>query len=332
MEKLRFGVIGTGWITGAYVDGALDSGLWDLTAIYSRKEERGLEFGKKYGVSKVFTNPEDMAKFDGIDAAYIASPNFLHMEYSKLFLKNGKHVICEKPAASDPNELSEVIEYADSHKLIFMEAIMYMHMPQRNKLIEALPKIGPISLAKFDFCQRSSKYDAYLASGLPNIFNPAMESGALMDLGVYCVYPALDLFGEPEDFHIAVKLLKSGADGSGLINLIYPDKLVSIPYSKLGQASENSEIQGDFGTISISSISRLADIKLIANDGIVTPIADDDEKHKLMGYEAKDFYRYITEPDTSKDEIRKCSEMCLKVSVLLQKLRSQANIMFPKRK
>ena len=33
---LRFGTIGTGWIANSYVDGALDSGLWQLTAVYSR--------------------------------------------------------------------------------------------------------------------------------------------------------------------------------------------------------------------------------------------------------------------------------------------------------
>lgn len=48
-------------------------------------------------------------------------------------------------------------------------------------------------MVKLDFCQRSSKLDSYLEGELPNIFNPALETGALMDLGVYCVYPALAL-------------------------------------------------------------------------------------------------------------------------------------------
>lgn len=41
---LRFGTIGTGWIANSYVDGALDSGLWQLTAVYSRTKEKGLAF------------------------------------------------------------------------------------------------------------------------------------------------------------------------------------------------------------------------------------------------------------------------------------------------
>ena len=79
---------------------------------------------------------------------------------------------------------------------------MFLHLPQRKILEEALSQIGTVSLAKIDFCQRSSKLDAYLNGELPNIFNPALETGALMDLGVYCLYPALALFGKPESFQI----------------------------------------------------------------------------------------------------------------------------------
>ena len=67
---------------------------------------------------------------------------------------------------------------------------MYLHLPQRKLLEDTLQQLGQISLVKLDFCQRSSKLDRYLQGELPNIFNPALETGALMDLGVYCVYPA----------------------------------------------------------------------------------------------------------------------------------------------
>ena len=37
---LRFGTIGSGWICDEYIHGAKDSGLWELTAVYSRTRER----------------------------------------------------------------------------------------------------------------------------------------------------------------------------------------------------------------------------------------------------------------------------------------------------
>lgn len=105
---LRFGTIGTGWIANSYVDGALDSGLWQLTAVYSRTKEKGLAFAAPYGVETVFTDLEEMAATDKIDAVYIASPNKLHIEQARVFLEHGKHVICEKPLSSPRKRCSRV--------------------------------------------------------------------------------------------------------------------------------------------------------------------------------------------------------------------------------
>ena len=194
---------------------------------------------------------------------------------------------------------------------------------------EALKKIGDISVAKIDFCQRSSKYDAYLAGSLPNIFNPALETGALMDLGVYCVYPALYLFGKPQNTLAVSHLLASGADGSDIVAMQYPDKLVNLVFSKVGQAGANTDFQGTNGTVSVESISKLANISIRYNNGTVEEVCGEEEKFKLMGYEAKDFYRYITEPEASHAEYEQCSALAYDVSVYMEEIRKLANIRFP---
>ena len=326
---LRFGTIGTSWITNSYIDGALDSGLWTLTAVYSRTLEKGREFGAKYGVETVFTDMEAMAQSDLIDAVYIASPNKLHAEHVRIFLENGKHVICEKPLSAHAKDVTALQTLAKERGLIYLEAIMFMHLPQRRLLEEALEKIGGVNVAKLDFCQRSSKYDAYLAGNLPNIFNPALETGALMDLGIYCVYPALYLFGMPERTQITVQLLASGADGSGIVAMQYPDKLVNLVYSKVGQAAANTDFQGNLGTVSVASISKLANIEIIYNDGSRETVCGEEPKYKLMGYEAKDFYRYITEPEASAAEYAQCCALAYAVSDYMEQLRRDAGIHFP---
>lgn len=326
---LRFGIIGTSWITDSYVEGALDSGLWELTAVYSRTEEKGRAFGAKYGVDTVFTDLTAMAQSDCIDAVYIASPNVLHMEHARICLENGKHVICEKPLSAKPEIVQQLQKLADERGLVFLEAIMFMHLPQRKLLEAALKKVGPINMVKLDFCQRSSKLDAFLAGQLPNIFNPKLETGALMDLGVYCVYPALHLFGLPDSMTAAAHLLSSGADGSGSVAMVYPDKLVNIAYSKIGQAAANTDFQGNLGTVSVESISRLANIEIIYNDGTREPVCGEEPKYKLMGYEAKDFYRYITEPEASAEEYARCKKLAYEVSVCMEALRKIAGIHFP---
>ena len=70
-------------------------------AVYSRTEERANEFADKYQIPYRFSDLESMAKSDQIDAVYIASPNSFHAEQAILCMENGKHVLCEKPMASN---------------------------------------------------------------------------------------------------------------------------------------------------------------------------------------------------------------------------------------
>lgn len=335
MRKLRFGVVGTGWITDEYIHGALDTGLWELTAVYSRTKERGEVYAKKQAelcgqpLPTVYTDLEALAGSKEVDTVYVAAPNVMHYADCKLLLSSGKHVICEKPLCAQAEKVAELQEIAKKRKLIFLEAIMFMHLPQRRILEDALSKLGNITLVRLDFCQRSSKLDSYLDGELPNIFNPELETGALMDLGVYCVYPALALFGEPEHVECSPLLLPNGIDGAGVVTMRYPDKLVLLTYSKLGQAGANTDFQGTEGTLSVDSISRIAGMRLRDKNGVVTELYGQDEKYRLMGCEARDFYRYITEPESTQAEYQRCSELSLSVSAMMEQIRKQAGIRFP---
>ena len=325
---LNFGTIGSGWITDEYIHGAKDSGLWRLTAVYSRSEAKAQEYAQKHGAKYAFTSVEELATCPEVDAVYVASPNALHYEHCKALLQRGKHVICEKPLCAQADKVRELAALAAEKQLVFLEAIMFLHQPQLKSLEAALSQIGKISMAKLDFCQRSSKLDRYLSGELPNIFNPKLETGAFMDLGVYCVYPALYLFGKPESFHASAALMDTGADGSGVVTLEYPDKLATLTYSKLGQAGANSDIQGPDGTVSVESISKLNGISLRRKDGSVEPIHGEDEKYKLMGNEAKDFYRYITQPQESREEYARCVRLSVEVAEFMEAVRRKAGIRF----
>lgn len=325
---LRFGTVGSGWITDEYINGAKDSGLWELTSVYSRTHITGEAYAKKHGAKNIYTDIEEMAKSGTIDAVYIASPNYLHFEQSKIFLENGVHVICEKPVSSQAAHVKELTKIAAENSVVFLEAIMFMHLPQRALLENALKKVGDISMAKIDFCQRSSKLDSFLAGEIPNIFNPKLETGAFMDLGVYCVFPALHLFGKPESFEASSTLLSTGADATGIITMKYPDKLVTLTYSKVGQAKAGTEFQGNEGTVYVDSISRLDDISFTDKNGNTEEICVAEDKYKLMGYEAKSFYAYIIEPEKYADDYKVCSELSILVGEFMQEARKKLGIKF----
>ncbi len=116
---MKYGVIGTGWIAEEFVKGANLTGKMELAAVYSRTEEKGREFADKFGCKTVVTSLESFAKSNDFTSVYIASPNALHYEQSKLMLENGKNVICEKPITVTPEQLEELQQLADEKKLIY---------------------------------------------------------------------------------------------------------------------------------------------------------------------------------------------------------------------
>lgn len=325
---LKFGTVGSGWITDEYIRGAKDTGLWALTAVYSRTRERGEEYAAKHGAEKVFTDMREMAASDGLDAVYIASPNALHFEHCKLFLEQGKHVICEKPLSAQAEKVAVLQEIAARNQVVYLEAIMFMHLPQRKLLETELEKLGDIRFAKIDFCQRSSKLDAYLKGRLPNIFNPSLETGAFMDLGIYCVYPALYFFGLPQSVSADAIFLDSGADAAGVLTLKYPNRLVTLTYSKVGEAAVGSEFQGTNGTVYVDSISRLADMRVMDNNGNCRSFGENEEKGKLMGHEAVDFYQYITKPEQYAAAYQACGSLAMQVSQFMEECRRKLGIRF----
>ena len=78
-------------------------------------------------------------------AVYIASPNALHFEQCKLFLERGKHVLCEKPLCAQGDKVAQLQQLAQERGLVFLEAIMYLHLPQRKILEDALGQLGKLS-------------------------------------------------------------------------------------------------------------------------------------------------------------------------------------------
>jgi len=80
-----------------------------------------------------------------------------------------------------------------------MEALKTTFLPNFIAIKDNLHKIGRIRRVINIFCQYSSRYDAYKQGNLPNIFNPTFSTGSLMDIGIYCVYPVICLFGKPKE-------------------------------------------------------------------------------------------------------------------------------------
>ena len=288
---IKLGIIGTSRITDEFLSAVFLTKRFEFSAIYSRTLQKGADFAKKYGDIPVYTDMVKMAE-SGIEAVYIASPNSCHYSQSKLFLEKQINVICEKPITCSLSRYEELKALADKNHVIYMEAIMSMYCDGYEFLHNALNCIGKLAMARLDFCQRSSRLDDF-NKGIPqNIFDTKLGGGTLMDLGVYCVYSAVDLFGLPNKISAHASYFNNGCDCAGTSIFSYHDFQAILTYCKNGQSMVHSEIIGENGTIVIESISQYAGIRLFV-DGKEQSYYPICEKKQVMMGEVNAFADFI---------------------------------------
>lgn len=323
---VRFGVVGTNWITESLITAARETGEFALTAVYSRTEERAQEFAEKHDIPHIFTDLTQMAASDALDAVYIASPNSLHAEQAIVLMDHGKHVLCEKPIASNKQELQRMIDAAARNGVLLMEALKSTLLPNFRAIQENLHKIGPIRRYFASYCQYSSRYDAYKEGKVLNAFNPKFSNGALMDLGVYCIYPLVVLLGQPRNIKANAVMLDSGVDGQGSVLLQYDQFEAAILYSKISNSYLPAEIQGENGTIWMDRINIPTKVEIRYRDGSVedlTRLQDQDS----MFYEVQEFIDLIKRGETQ-SSTNSWSNSLMAMEIM-DETRRQIGLIFP---
>ncbi len=285
---MRFGVIGTNWITEEFIRSGKEIEGFSLAAVYSRTEERARSFAQTHGAPFVFTDVESMAESKEIDAVYIASPNSFHARQAIQCMKQGLHVLCEKPVASNASEARAMVAAARESGVLLMEAVKSTLAPNFRAIQDNLPKLGKIRRYFAGNCQYSSRYDAYKQGTVLNAFDPAFSNGAMMDIGIYCLYPMVVLFGKPSSVKGEAIMLDSGVDGEGSILMKYEDKEAVVIYSKISDSFLPAEIQGEDATMVIDKINHLKKIEIRYRDGRVEDVTRP-QTSQLMHYEIREF-------------------------------------------
>ncbi|MBC2114838.1 Gfo/Idh/MocA family oxidoreductase [Listeria innocua] len=323
---MKLGIMGTNWITDSFIEGAINSGEWNLTAVYSRTEEKARAFGEKYGELTYFTDIEEMGKSDALDAVYIASPNALHYQHAVSLLKNKKHVIVEKPIFSTVAELEHAHQIARENNVFLFEAARHIQEPNFKRLQENIEKVGTIHGATLAYMKYSSRYDQVLNGEEPNIFSLKFSGGSIVDLGVYPLYSAITLFGEPIKATYFATKLPTGVDGLGPIILEYPSFNITIIQGKNSQSFLPSEIYGQKGTLIVDPLTGIEKITFYDNatkeeTELTGPVVAND-----MQFEAAEFARIIEQGD--RDTYEYLADLSLKVLRVSNELRHQNDIWF----
>src|SRR5215469_12782410 len=137
MEPLRVGILGAARIVPyALIRPARQVAQVSVYGVAARDVTRARRFAQKHLIPQTFASYEELLADPNIDAVYVPLPNALHAPWTLKALAAGKHVLCEKPFASNASEAELMAAAAQERKLVLMEAFHYRYHPLAARMKE----------------------------------------------------------------------------------------------------------------------------------------------------------------------------------------------------
>ncbi len=254
--SVRIVAVGTNFITDRFVEACRLVEDACVVGILSRTEERAREYAEKWNIPTPYWSAERVLCDPSVDALYIATPNFAHFALARDAILAGKHVLVEKCITECHRDFVTLRELAREHGVVLLEAMRPDFDAVHHALAAALSEVGRLRRASLEFCQYSSRYDAFLSGEVLRAFDPTIGNCALADIGIYPMHVAVSLFGMPTSVSSQSVFLHNGFEGMGTAMLAYEDGfLCSIAYSKITDGVRPSMIEGENGTLTINHIT-----------------------------------------------------------------------------
>ncbi|MDR5779646.1 Gfo/Idh/MocA family oxidoreductase [Caballeronia sp. LZ065] len=241
--EVRWGIVGAGRIAQRFADSLAHVPGARLAGVWSRREEPARELAGRFGAQACASFD---ALLDNIDALYIATLQDSHPHYALRAFAAGKPVLCEKPAAVNARALQQMIDAARAAKLLFMEAMKPPFYPLYQRLRAHLEAdgIGEIGLV------RAGCSIANVPSDHPS-FSLEAGGGALLDIGVYEAFLAVDWLGEALDVQTIGRLGDTGVDVFASLNVRHERGIAQLFCGLDLQGRGDALIAGTRGTVTI---------------------------------------------------------------------------------
>ena len=208
MEKMRWGIAAPGNIARKFATAAKNLPEVELCAVASRDIDRANAFGDTYGIAHRFASYEEMAASPLVDFVYVAPPHPFHKGVAEIFLKAGKHVLCEKPLCINEKDAAELFACAREHGAFLMEAMWTRFLPANLAVAELIQsgEIGEVRGLTADFCYNLSAREE------SKIFRNDMAGGSVLDVGIYPLHLAAMMLGTEVESISATATVEDGCD------------------------------------------------------------------------------------------------------------------------
>lgn len=270
-KSYRWAIIGAGRIAEKFgtalnfVDGA------EVYAIASRNDDKAKSYAAKHNATKAYHNYDDLIADENIDIIYIATPHAFHYELTMKCLQNKKAVLCEKPMSLSNAHTKKMIATAKENKIFLMEGVWTSCMPFIEKIVSIIEEdiIGKPQYLSADF--------GFVAplNMESRLYNKKLGGGSMMDVGIYPLFLATLLFGEPSLIKSVSKLAGTGVDEYVNVLLQYPKGETAHLFSSIIlNTNIEAQIVGTKGKIKIKSPwFKATDFSVILNDGSILDFA-----------------------------------------------------------
>jgi predicted dehydrogenase len=247
-KTYRWGIIGAGRIAEKFATALLATERAEVYAIASRDLEKAKKFAARFGNCHYYGAYDQLVTDANVDIIYIATPHAFHCEQTLLCLRNKKAVVCEKPMALSYEQSAKMIAVARQHQVFLMEGMWSRFMPAINKAKELIDNgvIGKLQYIHCDF--------GFAAPFHPQgrLFNKALGGGAILDVGVYTVFLASFLLGEPSSIQSNSRLTATGVDEYCNAIAQYPGGETAHLFTSIGTQTEiSATLTGTKGRIEL---------------------------------------------------------------------------------
>lgn len=306
--------IGVGGFGSSWLDIVMSSKEWEVVAIVDINQEILKKSVEKYPSleGKTYTSLKDCLKKVKADALLNVTPPSFHKETSIIALKEGLHVLVEKPLSDTIKNAEKIVEQAEKYgrKIMVSQNVRYNRIPRTIRKIIEQGEIGKISWCILNF-QKGPRFGGFRAE---------MPFPLLIDMSIHHFDLSRYLLGaEPVSVYAeSWKPHWSWLKGDPCVFLIFDfEKDIHFNYSgswvSVGKDTQWPgiwEIYGDKGTViwDNQGIKKVVEGK----EENIEPITLEREDRYLSLYE---FYRSIIEdrePETSGKDNLKSLKMVFK--------------------
>lgn len=196
---LRVGILGAARIApGALIEPARATGAFEVVRIAARDTDRAAAFASEHDIAHVSANYDELINADDIDVVYNPLPMSLHAQWTIAALQAGKHVLCEKPFASNADEAAAMVAASDDTGMVLGEAFHYWYHPMFQRVLSLVNDgvIGTVERLDADFAIRIAKPDLR--------WSWDTSGGSTMDLGCYPIHWVRSVMGSEPTVESAV--------------------------------------------------------------------------------------------------------------------------------